>query len=157
MEKPKTIFDYAGDVLKIFGLTTALFLLFVRLFGADAQDVSTLFSLGRSGISIAALAQLLLLCALIVVLRFVFFTEKIIRRAGIVLRVAAMAAGTVVLIVIFVTVFGWFPTDMPLAWICFAVSFLLCGSLGALISSCKERLENRKMAEALEKMKDADR
>ena len=153
MERPKTFFDYIAQTLMTFGLTVAVFLLLTLFLGNAAQEVSTLFSLGEKGVSVASLAQLLLLCACIVFFRFLFFTETIIRKAGVAARTVAMLFCTVVLILLFVIAFRWFPAKMPLAWVSFGVCFVVCFLLGALVSSCKERLENRKMADALEKMK----
>ncbi len=153
MEKQKTFFDYGTQALALFGFTAAVFLIFAVLFGDIAQEVSTLFSLGSRGLSLSTLAQLLLLSVWIVCLRFVFFTETILRHAGVVARTVGMISGTVVSIILFVVAFRWFPADMPLAWLSFFLCFSVCFVLSFCIASYKDRLENRKMAQALEQMK----
>lgn len=156
MDRQKTVFDYVAEVLKIYGFMVATFLPFVLCFGRISREVSALFSLGTAGLSVSSLAQLLLLSVCLVCLRFVFFTEKVIRRAGLLFRSVAMISSVVLVIILFVVVFRWFPARMPIAWLSFAVCFAVCFLLSLLILSCKERLENRKMADALEKMKRGD-
>lgn len=155
MDKPKTVFDYIAQTLMVFGFTVAIFLLLTLILGNIAQDESTLFSMGSKGIAVSSLAQLFLLSAFIVFFRFLFFTEKLIRKASVVVRTVAMISSTVVLIILFVVFFRWFPAAMPIAWLSFAVCFVICFALSWLVSAYKDRLENKKMAEALKKMKES--
>ncbi len=156
MDKPKTIFDYIAHTLMVFGFTVAVFLPMVLLFGNIAQEESILFSMGSKGLAVSSLAQLLLLSACIVFFRFLFFTEKIIRKASVVSRTVAMISCTVIVIILFVILFRWFPATMPVAWLSFGVCFVACFAFSWLVSSCKDRLENKKMAEALKNMKNSE-
>ena len=153
MEKPKTVLDYIAETFSVFGLTVTVCVLLALLLGDKARDFSTLFSLGSKGLSAQAMAQLLLLSAGTKFFRFLFFTDKIIRRGSLPVRIAAMILCTVGLAVLCIVVFRWFPANMPEAWIGFCGSSVLCFISGFVISSYKERLENKKMADALEKMK----
>ena len=58
-----------------------------------------------------------------------------------------------VAIIIFVTVFKWFPLFDIKAWIGFVVSFALCSSIAIVIGRLKENAENRKMEQALDRFK----
>lgn len=153
MDRPKTIFEYLSQALMTFGFTIAIFIPLTLLLGNIAQEESSLFSLGSQGLSASSLSQLFLLSICVTLLRFLFFTEKIIRKASLVSRTVAMISSTVILIILFVVVFRWFPASLPIAWLSFGVSFLVCFVLSWLLSSYKEKLENKKMAEALIKMK----
>lgn len=153
MDKSKTFFDYIAEAFMTFGITVAAFLLFSVFFGNIANEVSSLFALGTAGLSLASLAQLFFLSVMIVLLRFVFLTESIIHDKGIVFRTVALVSCILLLIILFVILFDWFPADMPIAWVCFGISFAVCFVLSFLLSSCKEKLENKKMAEALERIK----
>ena len=152
MDKSKTVFDYISEAFMIFGFTVAVNTLLSACLGDIAKDAGTLYVLGKTGLSVSSLAQFLLLSVLIVLFRILFLTDLVIRKKGIVFRNVAMVSCVLILIVIFVFVFEWFPADMPLAWVSFAVCFVL----SLLVSSYKEKLENKKMAEALEKIKQGD-
>lgn len=156
MDKSKTIFDYIAEAFMIFGFTVVVFLLFSVCFGNIANEVSSLFALGAAGLSLASLAQLFFLSVMIVLLRFVFLTDSIIHNKSIVFRTVALASCILLLIILFVIIFDWFPADMPIAWLSFGISFAVCFVLSFLLSSYKEKLENKKMAEALEAIKKGD-
>ena len=60
MNQKNTIFGFLNHVLVIFGITVVCLMVFVALFGEDAEGVSTIFGLGDQGITIATLLQYLL-------------------------------------------------------------------------------------------------
>ena len=153
MDKSKTVFDYIAKVFTAFGLTVAVLLLFSFSFGDMAKDVSSMFSLGADGLSLATLAQFFLLCVLTVFLRFLFLTDKIIHGTHIVFRKTALITSVTAFSILFIIIFDWFPTGQLSAWLGFGVSFTVCLILSLLGSSYQERLKNKKMAEALEKIK----
>ena len=87
------------------------------------------------------------------VFRFLFFTDKLIKNLSITLRTVAMVSSTFVLVVVFVIAFGWFPFDLPIAWLSFAVCFFVSFVLSFAITACKDKLENKKIQDALDKVK----
>ena len=58
-----------------------------------------------------------------------------------------------VAIIIFAVCFGWFPLNDPASWIGFIVSFSVCSVMSAFIMRLEEKAENKKMQEALNRLK----
>lgn len=153
MKERKTIFDYIGQVFGTFGMSITILNVFCWLFGEEAKEISTMFAFGAEGLSSHTMMQYLLVSALIVGERYLFFTDAFIKKLSMPLRTAGMFAVTVVSIVVCVVVFGWFPVDVWQAWAMFFVCFGVCSGLGVAITGVRERAENRKMEAALERLK----
>lgn len=153
MEKEKTIFDYLGQVFMIFGITIIILNVFCLLFGESAEAVSTMFALGSSGISVNTCLQFLLISSIVVTFRFLFFTDRIIRNMSMPLRTGAMYVAIILTILVMNLIFGWFPADMWQAWVGFILSFGACSVISTAIVFMKDRLENEKMQNALDKFK----
>ena len=154
MEKEKTIFDYISQVFVIFGATVLILNMFCLLFGKDTKELSTLFSLGDQGLSVATMLQFLAMSVFVTVWRFLFFTDKVIRNLSLSLRTAGMFTAVVLTIIVFVLLFGWFPLDDWKAWLGFAVSFVISVAMSLGLSTLKEKTEEEKMAMALERLKE---
>lgn len=154
MDERKNIFDYLGQVFCIFGITMAIMAVFCLIFGEEAQEFSTMFALGNKGLPVETMGQFLGVTALIVGLRFIFFTDVLIKSMSIRMRTVSMLTGVVMVIGVFVCFFGWFPVDMWQAWLmffgCFGISFVI----SVLVISWKAKLENRRMEEGLKRIKD---
>lgn len=153
MEERKGVLDYLAQILMIFGFMVLAMSIFCLLFGEMAQDVSSLFELGTTGITVSLLGQLLGISVLVVLLRILFFTDLIIKRMPIVLRTLSMLVLIVAVIVVFVICFDWFPVDMWEPWalffLCFGLSFLV----SMAVTIIKEKSENKQMEEALKRLK----
>lgn len=136
----------------VFGFSLLMLNLFCLAFGDSAKGISALFALGSKGIPVSIAFQFLCLSAAIIFLRFLFFTDAVIPKMPIWLRSVLMLTLTTAAISAFIIFFHWFPVNMWQPWcmflLCFALSFL--GSL--FVVTCKERLENKKMEEALKKI-----
>lgn len=156
MEEKKTLFDYLAQVFVIFGFSILVLNIFCLMFGNSAQEISTMFALGSRGIPAGICFQFLCISVLVVGARFVFFTDTLIRNMPIWLRTICMLATVIVIIVAFTITFRWFPADMWQSWamflLCFGISFL--GS--CFVMAIKEKMENRKMANALQKLKEQE-
>ena len=153
MDERKTIFDYIGMVFGVFGFFVAVMNIFCILFGEEARDISSMFSLGKEGISTAMMKQYFAVSALIIAARFLFCTDIIIKNMAIAARAVCMVALSVVIIICFILRFGWFPADMWMPWILFFVSFGICFAVSMVVAVQREKAENRKMEEALAKLK----
>ncbi len=157
MEENKTIFDYLAQIMTIFGFTMLMMNLFCLLFGSSAQPFSALFALGNQGIPAGIAFQLLCISALTVGARFLFFTDRIIRKMPVWLRMICMLIVVILIIAAFVIAFDWFPADMWQPWamflLCFGLSFL--GSY--FVVRIREKMENRKMEEALRRLKETSK
>ena len=125
-------------------------MVFVALFGEDAEGVSTIFGLGDKGITIATLLQYLLLSVLITALRLIYFTDKFMKKAPIALRTFLMFVSIIITIAVFAMVFGWFPVHMWQAWLAFFVCFGISAGISTAVSVVKEKTDNEKLQAALE-------
>lgn len=153
MEERKTIFDYVGTIFSTFGFSVVLLNVFCLLFGEQAQDFSSIFSMGKEGLSTETMMQFLGAAVLMVFLRFLFFTDRIIKNMSVVLRTLCMVLTAIGIVVIFILRFGWFPVDQWLSWFMFFLSFGICFLVSSLIAVLKEKSENKKMEEALARLK----
>lgn len=156
MEEKKTIFDYLAQVITIFGFTMLILNIFCLAFGNSAKNSSTMFELGNQGVPVKIAFQFLCVSALLTGVRFVFFTDVIIKKMPIWLRTICMLIFAVTIIAIFIVIFHWFPINMWQPWamflICFGLSFL--GSYFVII--VKEKVENKRMEQALRRLKETE-
>ena len=153
MEEKRSILDYLAQVLLIFGFTMAVINLFCLTFGASAKGFSAMFALGNEGIPVEVVFQFFMIAIFIVALRVVFFTDALIRKMAPWLRILCMMTGIVIIIAVFVAVFHWFPVTMWQPWGMFLLCFGISALGGYLVTVKKEKEENRRMAEALERLK----
>lgn len=156
MEEKKSVFDYLGEILTVFGFTMLAMNIFCAVFGSSAKEFSTMFALGNEGLPVTIAFQFFCISVLIVGIRFVFFSDTLLKNMPIWLRTLCMLVSVIVLITVFVIAFGWFPVMMWQPWvmfiICFSISFL--GSYAVML--IKERVENKRMAEALQRLKEKE-
>lgn len=140
----------------VFGFSMLIMNLFCLAFGAGAKDYSTLFELENQGVPVKISLQFLCISVLITGIRFVFFTDILIRKMPLWLRTVCMLISIVILIAAFIIAFDWFPADMWQPWamffLCFGISFI--GSCFVML--LKERTENRKMEEALRRLQEKE-
>lgn len=153
MENDKTIFDYMGQILMVYGFSILCLNVFALLFGESAKGYSSMFAYGNEGLSIVTMLQYLLMAAVIITLRFVFFTDKLIKQMSMVWRIICMFASVFVSIMAFIIGFDWFPVNDLLPWIMFVLCFGISTVASTLVCIFKEKLENKKLEQALMKMK----
>ncbi len=154
MEKKMTIFDYLSQVFMIFGVTTALLIGFCLLFGESAQGYSSIFRLGSAGLSTGTILEFLGAITCIIGLRWLFLTDTLIRRMPLFLRIVLLFASAFSVILGFIFVCGWFPASEPTAWVMFLLCFAVSCGISTGISVLHERMENKKLADALQKLKE---
>lgn len=153
MEEKITVFTYIKQVFKIYGLTVLIFILFSEAIGDLARGHSSLFSMGREGLSMDTLLQLLGFIVCVVALEYLFFKSRVIKIASVAVRSILFLLCTVVLVAGCAILFKWFPAGEVRAWIGFGISFVICSLISFLFSYLEEKSENQKMADALERMK----
>lgn len=156
MEEKKTIFDYLAQVLMIFGFSMLILNLFCIIFGDAAQNLSSMFALGSRGLAVETVFQFLLTSILVVGLRFFFFTDRFLKHMTLPLRTVCMLGSVLLIMAAFIVRFQWFPANFRLGWIMFFVCFLLSFICSYLMMLLKEKAENRKLKEALEKLKEKE-
>jgi len=153
MLKKKTIFDFCANILIIYSISVISILTFCFIFGENAKDVSTIFRLGNKGISINTMFEFLVLSIFISGMKWLFFTDIIIKNLSLTLRSVLMFGIVIIIVGIFATIFKWFPVTTPLPWIMFFVCFFVCTVISIIITMLKEKSENKKMEDALERLK----
>ena len=156
MEKRKTVFDYLAQVMIVFGFTMLALNVLCVVLGNSAKDFSAMFELGDQGIPAKIAFQFLCVSALIIGVKLVFFTDMLIKNMPIWLRTICMLAVIIVIIVIFSVAFSWFPVDRWQSWAAFLISFGLSFLGSYLVVVMKEKIENRKMEEALRRIKEKE-
>ena len=145
-----------GQVFITFGFTIVALNLLCIFVGEYARDVSSIYSMGKEGLSTATMIQFFGVSVCITGLRFLFFTDRIIRQMSITMRTVCMLLSIIALIMLCVLMFEWFPVDMWQPWAGFLITFALCFAGSMLVTRMKEKTENRKMEEALQRLKEQD-
>ncbi|MCI8427069.1 MAG: hypothetical protein HFJ03_05990 [Lachnospira sp.] len=153
MIKKSTIFDYLTQIMIIWGISVLSLCLFCSLFGEVAKQYSSMFQLGKTGVAVVTLMQYLLSSVIITSLRWLIFTDILIKRVSIVIRTVVMFVCVILLTGIFAAIFQWFPIDDIKSWIMFFVCFFVCSCISVVVSAIKEKSDNKKMQEALEHLK----
>lgn len=153
MRKKETVFDYMISIFMIYGFTILCICFFCALFGEEATDYSTLFALGGKGLTLETLLQFFLLSAIIATLKFVLFTDGLLKNIPMVIRTIVMFGAVIAVIVVMVILFDWFPVTMWESWLGFFVCFFVCAVISTILSCVKEKHENKKLEEALRELK----
>lgn len=156
MDEKVTVFTYVKQVLKVYGLTVLIFIIFNQVIGDKAMGHSSLFSMGKGALSIATLLQLLAFIVCEVGLDFLVLKSRILNIASVALRKLIFLVLTVFAVAGYAVILRWFPVDDIHAWAGFCISFAICLLFGFLFSWLEEKSENKKMAGALDKMKHMD-
>ncbi|MCH5325548.1 MAG: hypothetical protein J1E39_10110 [Eubacterium sp.] len=156
MDNKPTVLDYLSQGFMIFGIAVLTLNIFCLLFGDSAQEISTIFTLGSAGLSVTTMLQFLLAIGITILFRFIFMTDILIKKMPLAVRVITMFAAAFLNIMVFVILCGWFPIDNLTAWIMFLISFAISCAVSTAVSLFKEKTENRKLAEALNKLKEEE-
>lgn len=153
MEDKKSVFDYIKQLLSIFGTVVLIIAGISYFIGDEAQSVSSIFSLGSGGISLATLMQFLLLSVVCVAADTIFNTDLLIKNMPLLLRNLLFFTTASIAVVVMVLVFDWFPVGQMWAWISFIICFVVCTVGSTIITRAEERAENKKMQDALNRLK----
>lgn len=156
MRKKETIFDYVGQTFKVFGFSILCLNIFSFLFGESAEELSTMFAYGNHGLSLSTMMQFFAIAVIVTLLQALFFTDHLIKKLSMVWRIAAMFLSIIAVIAFFIFRFDWFPVMMWQPWVMFFVCFGICAGVSVALSVLKEKSENRKMQEALERLKEGE-
>lgn len=156
MLRKNTVFDFMIHVMVIYGISVLCICLFTVLFGNDAKEISTIFALGENGIPIPTLIQFLFMAFLITALKWLFFTDKLIKNRSIAVRSIWMFTSVIFMVGVFAALFHWFPINMVRPWVMCFISFIICTTVSVIICNLKEKSENKKLQEALERLRKED-
>lgn len=156
MDNKPTILDYLSQAFMIFGIAVLTLNIFCLLFGDSAREISAIFALGSEGLTVTTMLQFLLAIGITILFRFIFMTDIIIKKMPLAARIITMFAAAFLNIMVFVILCGWFPVDNIMAWIMFLISFAISCAVSTAVSLLKEKMENRKLAEALNRLKEEE-
>lgn len=156
MEERKHLLMYVEQVFMILGISLLVTTATCAIVGEEAREYSTMFALGSGGIPVNTVWEYLLSSVCVTALRFVFFTDALIKRWSVAARTIGMVGVVIVLVGVLAYVFGWFPVDDPKCWLACLVSFGVCFALSAVLSVKKEQMENRQLEAALRQMKETE-
>ena len=156
MDNKPTILDYLSQAFMIFGIAVLTLNIFCLLFGDSAREISTIFALGSEGLTVTTMLQFLLAIGITILFRFIFMTDILIKKMPLAARIITMFAAAFLNIMVFVILCGWFPVDNIMAWIMFLISFAISCAVSTAVSLLKEKMENRKLAEALSRLKEEE-
>lgn len=149
MKEKKSIFDYIGQIFMVYGFSIICLCVFCILFGESAKRYSSMFEFGDQALSKWTLLQFLLVSVVIITLRYLFFTDMLIKKASVTMRTIGMFASVILVIVLCVKCFGWFPVNELKPWILFFICFGVSAGVSTAAFTIKEKTENKKMEEAL--------
>lgn len=156
MRRRKAILDFLEEAVKIFGFTMVCLAVFVVAFGKEAQFFSSIFSLGKEGMAVSTIFQFGVTSVGITALRRLFFTDTFIKNLSIILRTISLFLSVLVFIVVCIILFDWFPVGNIKVWGLFLICFAICAVGSVIISGMKESDENKRMEEALQRLKDGE-
>lgn len=157
MRKKETIFDYVGQTFKVFGFSILCLNIFSFLFGESAEELSTMFVYGNHGLSLSTMMQFFAIAIIVTLLQALFFTDYLIKKLGMVWRIAAMFISIIAVIAFFIFRYDWFPVNMWEPWVMFFLCFGICGGVSVAVTMIKEKNENEKMQQALARMKKGEK
>lgn len=153
MDKKKLFLQYIEEVFMIFGIMIMIMNVLCFIFGESAKGISQLFIFGNKGLSTSIMLQFFCIALISVILDYIFLTDKLIKNMSLLLRIICMMSFFLMIIISFIILFEWFPINMWEPWLLFGISFGISFLIGCVVNVRKERLENEKMARALEELK----
>ena len=154
MHKKETIYDYLYQVFFMFGISVAILIVICLAFGDNSKEISSMFTLGSSGLPVDTILQFFIISALMTGARFFYFNDTIIKKASITTRTILMLLTIILILVIFIYIFNWFPVNMWLPWVMFFTMFGGCFIVSVFITYLKEKMDNKNMENALKKIKE---
>ena len=139
-----------GEYLKMLGINFSVaftvFMLFSMVFGmifaGEEARAGIMYCWGIAGAMFAA-----------VIMQLVFFTPLVIKRIGYAARVALFGACFYAVLTPLAALFGWFPTDIPGAWITWTVIYVVILAFMTVLFTLIYRRETKALNEKLERYK----
>ena len=157
MKNRKTIFNYIGEALISFAVSILFLMIIGFIVGEDVKTYSSMFSLGNKGLTFTTILQFFAMSFIMTLLNFIFFSDSIFKSRGFLFRIIGMCTGATIVVALFAVKFDWFPINEWKPWIGYATSFLIFFTISCVLMALKTKLENYKMEEALNRIKEGDK
>lgn len=142
----KDIGEYLKMLATNFCIAFTIFMLFSMVFGmifaGEEARTGIMYCWGIAGAMLAA-----------VIMQLVFFTPLVIKRLGYAARVALFGACFYAVLTPLAALFGWFPTDIPDAWITWTVIYVVILAFMTVLFTLIYRRETKALNEKLERYK----
>ena len=153
MEEKKTIFDYLARVMCIFGFSILFMAVLIKIFGSEIPVGEKIFFLqGNESLPIYIIFQFFLLAIVTTVLGYLIMTDWLIKSVNVVIRTIIMVFCVLGVSSLFVILFKWFPINQWKCWRIFIICFIICSIFSVGITVVKDKLENKRLAQGLEKL-----
>lgn len=139
-----SIYNFVSKVLVIFCVMVFFQMVVGYLIGDEVKIYSTMYQLGREGIAYETLLQFFLFAIITTCLNIIFFLDKIMKNITAFWRTVIMLIFQLIIAVIFIYCFGWFPVDNLVAWGSFILIFAGSVVISLLVMELKSRSDSRK-------------
>ena len=136
-------YRFVTQFMLIFSIMVLSILIPGSFMEKSAKEYSTFFAMAPHGISFASLWQMLAAAFGVTLIQNIIFETKVFQKMMTLYKTILMLACILILIIIFVLLFGWFPVDMAMGWISFIATFALCFIVSAAVMVTKTRRESQ--------------
>ncbi len=154
MDKKEYIFKFLNQMFLIFGITVVVLSLFCLFIGEKVQHISPLFDMGYTGISLETIFQILLTSFLITLINTLIFSDLLKIYITKTKRILIFLSFIFGIIFIFIHLFKWFPTNLLITWLVFALCFIISSLISIYITFTNEKAEDMNMEIALKELKE---
>lgn len=142
-------YSFLSQVLMLFAGDVIFLLISAYLVGDEAKEISTLYQFGSRGLAISTLLQFLLSSVVIIFFKILFFSNRFFKKMMVLWRTIFLLFSDLVIVIIFILVFHWFPINEPRAWIGFFLCFGSCFVISSAFMIIRTRIEDKKYQKLL--------
>lgn len=151
MEVSEKIVKYIERTLITFSILVLLFSLLNFFFDENVSKISLLFEFVKNALSLKLIFQLFIFSFVVNAITFFMGSDFMIKRMGRALRLVLMFILIFISLAVMIVLCHWFPPQETLPWLLTAIGFVLSFTMTVVIDSLKERHENEKINDALNK------
>ena len=144
-----SIYEFLGSLITQFGIQTLILIATTILFGDTAGAVSSLFQMGSAGIAIDTLLQFGFIALLITIIRYLCMSDIVIKKMMVLWRMVIMLFLILLVMVMAINRFGWFPAGYNMPWILFGAMFALSSAISSGVIILRTKLESWKYEKLL--------
>jgi hypothetical protein len=152
--KNNSKYGFVAQTLILFAVNILLLMLFAWFVGDGAKAISPLYQMGSEGLAITTMLQFLLSSAVITALKYFFFSDLFFKKLMALWRTILMMFSVLMVSILFIIIFHWFPLNYGYAWAAFLLCFGGSCTLTSLFMIVKTKLEGKRYDELLSDYKD---
>jgi hypothetical protein len=152
--KNNTKYSYVAQTLTLFAVTLLMLMLLAKFVGDGAKTFSPLYQMGSKGLATETMLQFLLSSAIIVALKNFIYTDRVFKNLMALWRTVLMLFSVLIISILFILTFHWFPLNFGPAWAGFLICFGGSCTLASLFMIIKTKLESRRYNELLTSYKE---